>query len=318
MIIQQKSTSKSRTYTNLYLFIFLITVLLLQGCKEAPPSLDDNQGLDEHSKRSVKKESPRLTNYEQVLQRAYRHSIQLSEQVPGFGGFYLDKKGTRLVIRTTEQILPDRANVESEVRDYLKSNAPGIGKAVEGGIPSMVIEFEEADHQFKHLLNWRVQTVASVRNQKGVTLVSLSQKNNRIRIGIEEERFKNQIHGIIDTSEVPKDAITLSVTGSIIDDVSNHTLRDMIRPLTGGLENNLYSSTGTSLRGACTYGFNVYLNNNRYWITNSHCTRERFSVHGSDEYYQSSILDGSAAYVGFESHDPYLGIVIVAATVMLP
>lgn len=237
-----------------------------------------------------------------LMQRANRHFLHLAEKIPEFGGIYLEEKATRLVIRVTEPDKIDKANARQITRSYLSAEAPAAGSAVPGGVNAMEIILQDASFTFSELYEWRNKLNGSVFRIEGVTSIGLSQKNNKIRIGIEEREYKDRVYELIGEHDVPEEAVMVSVTGPYTH-LSGHALRDMHRPLVGGLQNIGYEN-GSPLHGGCTYSFNAYWQNDRHWLTNSHCTREMWSVNSSDQYYQSSDNDGSSAFIGYEVYDP--------------
>lgn len=98
----------------------------------------------------------------------------------------------------------------------------------------MEVTFEDADFRYTELQEWRDEINMPILNTEGVTFTSLSQANNAIRIGVEDERFESKVFEQISNYKVPDEAVKISVTGPVQDDISSHTLRDMYRPLVGG------------------------------------------------------------------------------------
>ena len=310
MIQKREITTRKDSHPFRYfvpvLCIIIAGAVMLHGCKDLSPTAEKDRVPDPQIElESLKSHAE---SAEEFIRQANRHFIHLAERVPGFGGIFLEDKGTRLVIRTTNVNTIDRASIENDVKVYLNTEAPIVGSAVEGGVPAMELRFKEANYEYNQLREWQDLIMEPMLDSEGVTLISLSQRQNKIRVGIEEERFENGISELAYVNEIPENAIEISVTGAIQDLRSNHSLRDIQRPLAGGLENNLYDSNGVRLRGACTYSFNAWWSPEgimtRHWLTNSHCTRMRWSVFSNDQYYQSSITDGSAGYIGYEVHDP--------------
>lgn len=200
----------------------------------------------------------------------------------------------------------DQQNVEQNVRDYLIEEVPGIENAMKYGLEEMEITFRDAEFEYAQLQNWRLEINESVLEIEGVTFISVSQSNNSIRVGIKDEQFEDRIYELANDYGIPEDAIKISVTGVISKDAGTESLqgddilRDKYRPLVGGLEISVYKNEF----GNCTFSFNAYKLDQRSWLTNSHCTRERWTVYSDDDYYQSSDLDGSDAYIGSEFQDP--------------
>ncbi|MEX2602099.1 MAG: hypothetical protein WD355_10650 [Balneolaceae bacterium] len=301
-----KNSSTKLIFKNIYFGLILIgfTTMLIYGCQDLPSTIIESESMDLENDRERFSSQPGVNFTNQFLQRANSHFFDLSELVPGFGGIYLEEKGTKIVIRTTESVDHRFQEIENDVRNYLENESPTIAREVDGGVQEMEIRFEEAEYEYLELFKWQDRILVPVLDSEGVISLSISHSQNRIKVGLEEERFRQHILEIVRSKSVSENAVTFSVTGHVINDRSHHTLRDLHRPLVGGLENNLYNSSGTILRGACTYGFNVWWSSERHWVTNSHCTREIWSVFSSDQYYQSSISDGSAGYVGSEAYDP--------------
>lgn len=117
-------------------------------------------------------------------------------------------------------------------------------------------------------------------------------ENNVYKIGIRIGASQKPFQELINKYAIPKAAVSFFDTTPV--KLSATTLRDYYRPLMGGLQ----ILNGNS--GLCTFGFNVKLNNEDRWITNSHCTNQ-YSSNDNTNFYQNTV--SSLNYIGTEYRD---------------
>ncbi len=279
----------------LYLVI-ISTMFLLLGCQESTLTTQTDLKFDEKFQSSP-------VTYNEFMQKINRPFLYLSDEIPGFGGIFLEDKGTVIVIRAKNIDKLDKADIQSKIRNYLAKEYPVVGSHLEGGVHAMRVRFEAANFEYIQLKKWHDQFLPIIINQDGVSFVSISNTDNKILIGVEGNKNKDSLLSILNNKGVPEQAFNVSVTGKV--QLESHTLRDYVRPLAGGLgweleTDNFFDIFGY---GRCTYGFNAMQGGVSYWVTNSHCTEQFWAVNSSTDYYQHSSSAGS--HIGNEAKDPY-------------
>src|SRR5699024_6702682 len=274
--------------------VLIFSSLLFVGCNDFNLSSKDETQPQINSDHLENLEPN--TNSTSFIQQANKHFIQLAEEIPEFGGIYLKDKGATIVVKLTQMEKVNKQDIKQNVKYYLSREVPVIAGSIQGGVDAMDISLEKATYRYSQLREWKNTINDPVLKTEGVTFTSLSQKDNKIHVGIKNVNSKNEISTIIENYKVPTGAVKVSVTGPIRADVRSNTtsnrqiqtttLRDMYRPLVGGLQIEGYDGLG-NIFSLCTYGFNATRRSGgRYWLTNSHCTGGMFSVNPSDEYYQ--------------------------------
>jgi len=142
--------------------------------------------------------------------------------------------------------------------------------------------------------------------------MDLDEYNNRIKIGVTDKKYISQIETALDQFPVPRQAVGIEVMGKVIIDSkpsnqqkylpntnklqSYQTLRDKVRPLTGGLDIDVYSGRELS---NCSMGIIAKWGSTDVMITAGHCTYKTGELN-KDAVGQSSLCD----IVGEEIFDP--------------
>jgi hypothetical protein len=146
-------------------------------------------------------------------------------------------------------------------------------------------------YAFADLANWhdRMVNVLAIR---GVVFTDIDERENRLRVGVEQADLVTAVRGEIDSLGVPQAAVKVE-QATPISFVS--TLRDRVRPLQGGLQINFSNYL-------CTLGFNAGRAGVDGFVTNSHCTDKQGGVEGTI-YHQPIASDGTNR-IGVETVDP--------------
>jgi hypothetical protein len=195
---------------------------------------------------------------------------RLAEEVPGFGGLYLDADGT------THVYLVDLSR-EREVQ--------GLGERV---------VVQQGDYDFGDLLAWKDELRPQLR-QRGVVFLDISERHNRLVLGVERtavEAFTAGLEKFLRGTRVPPEAVVVEVAEPI---VPLAQLTDGFRPVPGGVQ--IQNQNGSS----CTVGVNATRQGVRGFVTASHCTETRSVVEGTD-FFQTAV--GLFSHVGVETVDP--------------
>lgn len=196
----------------------------------------------------------------------------LSADVPGFGGLYLDDEG--------------RLNV------FLKDTR--LGSAFRTIDPD--VQVHQADFEFARLHEWRLASRAGVLAQEGAVFLDVDETRNRLRIGVDRAAGRTAMVGLakaLRAAGVPSDAVVFEQADPIHRVV---TLRDLIRPVPGGVQIRF----GNFL---CTLGFNAFRGGVSGFVTNSHCTSKQGGIGPGTDYFQP-LNQVAAEFIGIEEVDP--------------
>lgn len=190
-----------------------------------------------------------------------------AEEVPGFGGLYLDEDGV------THVYLQDLSR-EKEVQDL------GARVAVQQG-----------DYDFRDLFAWKDEVRPRLAD-RGAVYLDIDERRNRLVFGVEREaldEFDADLQKFLRDTHVPPEAVLVEVAEPI-DPLEK--LTDRIRPVPAGVQ----------LSGPCTVGINASRLGVKGFVTNSHCTATRSLVEGTP-FFQST--NGALNLVGHETVDPF-------------
>ncbi len=173
---------------------------------------------------------------------------QLAEQIPGFGGLYLDDRGT------THVYLQDLSQTD-DVQD--------LGETV---------EVHQGQYDFRDLFAWKA-VLRSQLGRDGAVMLDIDEARNRLLFGVEIDglvAFQADLEGVLRTAGIPAAAVLVEPTEPV---VFQEALRDTIRPVPGGVQ--------IQRSGHCTLGVNAVRFGVQGFVTASHCTSTIGSVKGS-------------------------------------
>lgn len=194
---------------------------------------------------------------------------QMAERVHGFGGLYLDERGT------THVYLQDVTRA---------GEMQGLGDRV---------VFQQGDYDFRDLQAWKDQ----VRPQlaaTGAVYLDIDERRNRLVFGVEREsvdRFTEELRRFLSGTRVPPEAVIVEAAEPI---EPMALLTDTTRPVPAGVQ--VTNSGG----GGCTLGANAVRAGVQGFITASHCTGIMGVVDGT-ALFQSTTAAGNQ--IGFETAD---------------
>ena len=199
---------------------------------------------------------------------------KVSVLAPGFGGMFLD--GDKLTVYLTNpgnEIAAERAIAAVFGPDR---------------IPAGGVQVLRAQYGFSQLKTWR-EKMGSLFDINGIVSTDIDETANRLKVGVEGTWAIPAVNHELKRLGIPNGAVNIVVAEPI---VSLVTLRDLVRPIEGGLQihfgNFLCSLSFTGVR-ASTAGFAVA----------SHCTNKQGGVE-STSYYQPL----SPNFIGTEIADP--------------
>lgn len=195
---------------------------------------------------------------------------QMAERVHGFGGLYLDERGT------THVYLQDVTRA---------GEMQGLGDRV---------VFQQGDYDFRDLRAWKDQVRPELAVE-GAVYLDIDERRNRLVFGVEREaidRFTEELQRFLGGTRVPPAAV-------IVEDAEPiqplELLTDKIRPVPAGVQ------ISTSAAGPCTLGTNAFRAGVKGFITASHCTATVGFVDGTT-FFQSTFAAGNQ--IGVEIVDP--------------
>lgn len=260
----------------------LAGLLLLAGCSDTLPPTGP----------SAPDPSASGAPLAQIYQRPHEARFQnLSREIPAFGGYFYDQNGDLVVYLTDPaQAAAARAAIapllaEKRLSAHQQPTAPDI-------------VVREARYTFLQLAAWRDRMTDEVLSLAGVVFTDLDEARNRLAVGLESEAARAEAERTLASLGIPLEAVVLEVAGPIIMEA---TLRDYIRPVEGGLQIQM-KTTGGTLLGTCTFGFNARWNNTDVFLTNSHCTEKLWASDWTYMYQPSASYD--SYYIGREDYDP--------------
>jgi len=195
---------------------------------------------------------------------------QLAEEVPGFGGLYLDTAGTTHVYLVDLSLAPQ---------------VQGLGERV---------VVQQGDYDFRDLVAWK-DAVRPQLAQRGAVYLDIDEQRNRLVFGVERaslDAFNSALPSFLRGARVPSAAVLVEAAEPI---VPAELLTDTIRPVPAGVQ--ITNANG----GICTLGVNATRQGVRGFVTASHCTAKRSAVEGT-VFFQSTI--GAFREVGTETADP--------------
>jgi hypothetical protein len=220
---------------------------------------------------------PLRSIHEYSVYPSERQSVEIARRVPGFGGYFIDDNGNIIAYLTD----PAR---EDALRPLLQPvlHATMGSRVAAAGAQILV---RPGVYDFLQLRGWRDRLTDPVLSTPGVAFLDLDERANRVVIGVHDDAARMTLEQVIETAFVPRDAVLVRSAGRNVFD-SGPTLRDLVRPVAGGLQNNFVTGNGEVPLIPCTIGFNADWNGQLVWLTNSHCTERERAVTSSTQYYQ--------------------------------
>jgi hypothetical protein len=221
---------------------------------------------------------PESPSFQPAIQGTTDDPISLARAIPGFGGFYLDDRGTPVVYLKNAA---ERGNAERALAPFLRAQ----------GLAASQLRVIPARYDWAQLERWFVQASTEVLAVPGGVFVDADEASNRILIGVERGAAA-RIREIVARLGVPAGAVVVQETEPFHLSV---TLRSKVRPVVGALQINFPGFL-------CTLGFNAIRSGQNSFITNSHCTKTQGGVEATP-YYQP-LQTTAPVKIGTEVSDP--------------
>ncbi len=267
----------------------LALLSLLCGCAEREPPQDS---------RPVPQE---MTLDEDLL--------KIAQQVPGFGGMYIDEDGVLNVYMLEEPadaaaMVERRAQLEKTLSAVYGADFLARGRlervdpdAEPTAAAPLTIKIVKGAYDIPQLADWR-RKADGVLAIDGVVFTDLDERSNRLKVGIAPGAARERVQAALKESGIPPDAVILEETKPIY---QHATLRSKVRPMPGGVQ--IEADTGVFAFKICTMGFNAIRAGVAGFVTNSHCTETQGGNQGTD-FHQPDDPLFSGNPVGDEIVDP--------------
>jgi len=186
----------------------------------------------------------------------------LDRQVPGFGGFFLDRDGSPTIYMTRGS---DRGKAERALEKLLSTR---------GGPAALRVR--EAKHTWKDLERWQQDVTGAAFDGAGAVFVDNDETSNSVRVGVEDVGSMGRIRAAAAQLGVPDDALIIERAEPI---VQLATLQNVVdRPVRAGVQINFPGFL-------CSVGFNATSGGQASFVTASHCTNTQGGVE-STPYWQ--------------------------------
>jgi hypothetical protein len=139
-------------------------------------------------------ETGRMERYDDLL-------VRVEQQVPGFGGMFVDRKGRLAVyLLDTSQLAAARAAIEAVL---------GADSVPAAGVRAL-----QGQYLVSQLKAWS-EMAAVVLELPGVTAVDLDEARNRVAIGVEHKGRTRAVERALSAIAIPRQAVTIQVTQEI-------------------------------------------------------------------------------------------------------
>lgn len=242
--------------------------LALGACQDQPgPTSVDSRALSANAARSA--------------QGAELPSADaLDRQIPGFGGFFLDRDGAPTVYLARGA---SRAPVDRALGAYVAAR----------GLSTAAIRVRDAQYGWQQLQRWQDAATQGAFDIPGTVFVDNDETSNRVLVGVENVGSAGQVRAAVARLGVPDDAVVVDQVQPIVLVASLQNVRD--RPVRAGVQINFPGYL-------CSVGFNAESGGQASFITASHCTSKQGGVENTPYYQPLQSVDGTV--IAREVADP--------------
>ncbi len=241
--------------------------LTLAACQDnSNPTAPDNGPL---SARAQGAQAPGLPS-----------AAEFARQVPGFGGYFLNKDGTPTVYLTHGA---SRAPAERMLGGYLAGR----------GLSNAAVRVVEGRYGWKQLERWQEGATVEALAVPGAVFVDNDETSNRVRIGVENQGAIGQVRAAVARSGIPDEAVIVERVDPI---VQVATLQNVVdRPVRAGVQINFPGFL-------CSVGFNATSGGVKSFVTASHCTNKQGGVENTP--YWQPLQTTAPTQIATEVADP--------------
>ncbi|MEJ7809609.1 MAG: hypothetical protein WKG32_04245 [Gemmatimonadaceae bacterium] len=218
--------------------------------------------------------------------------LRMAKETPGFGGMYYDNSGRLHIFMKKSQ---RGATTPSALAGKLRARGLSLSLANNAAV-------EDGDYDFAELAEWHDRLSPAVLAMPGVAYTDISERQNRIRIGITRQASPASVDAEIAAEGIPRQAVLVDFVEPVRQVV---TLRERVRPVAGGLQ--ILFPLSPTVGGICTLGFNARRPTapTNFFLTASHCSLVQGAL-DSTFYFQPS-RSVPETWIGVEAVDPPFG-----------
>ncbi|MEM6796081.1 MAG: PKD domain-containing protein [Acidobacteriota bacterium] len=193
---------------------------------------------------------------------------EMADEMPGFGGWYMDEDGRMNAFMTDTSSRHARALQAEDV-------------AVKSG-----------QYNFRQLLTWKRALRNEVLSRPGVLSLDIDESRNRIVVGIQEGTGKAAVQELLAELDLPNESVLIEKAEPMR--FATSTLRTYDRYRKGGLQIQYVAGFNTF---NCTLGFIAYHQgtispppgySNRGLVTASHCSSNQGAVDGTGFHHPTT------------------------------
>jgi hypothetical protein len=256
----------------------LLTVIVSAACADQAAPTSPAVGLAASSSAQVAtSEAP--------------EQLAVAQQVPGFGGYFIDESGAPTVYLTDPGRRPE---AEAALAGFLASF----------GWTSADLRVRQARYDYQQLDTWYRAAWPIALAVSGAVSTDLDEGRNRLRFTGVNGSAVSGIVSALSGLGIPSDAMVVEVRGPVRQEVG---LRDKVRPPSGGFQLQFFVSPASPLIYLCTLGFNAIQDGVNSFITNSHCSNVQGGITVRTDYYQAvrgGLIPDPNNFLAFEVEDP--------------
>ncbi len=205
---------------------------------------------------------------------------EISQQVPGFGGYFLDADGIPTLYLTAGS---DQAPAQGAFETYLA----GLG------LPATEVRVIDGQYGWQDLEDLQLAATASAFDVEGTVLVDNDETTNRVRIGVDSAASEARVRAAMAKLGVRADAILVEQVDPIYQVATLQAIVD--RPVRAGVQINFPGFL-------CSVGFNATSGGVRSFITASHCTTTQGGVENTPYFQPLQSVNGTQ--IATEVSDP--------------
>jgi hypothetical protein len=227
--------------------------------------------------------------------------VGIAQQLPGFGGYYLDGLGDLNVYLTDLSREPDARALLADVA----RNRPTRWQQPWALTAEIIVH--AGDFDFLQLDDFRTRLGRDIATIPGIQFDDSDESINRVVIGVTSEEARQRVLARLSPLGVPENAVVVKVVpaGSLATTVDDPFLPAL--PLRGGIKIGYIGADGG--QKSCTLGANVWYSNPTNGIpvgtpgfyTASHCSKVQGFTEGMDTLYSQG-----GTQIGHEMFDPPL------------
>lgn len=232
---------------------------------------------------------------------------EIADRIDGFAGYYVELKNpealeinisdieyalemTKGMTHVIHMTNPDAFTPSLQTELIQALSQVYNMDSVMSGTTELIIR--PAKYNIRQLQDW----LRNIRDHDKMNSLRIDEKNNRIEVRVSTSEYIGIIHSQLIRSGIPEDALSVIIKEPV--KLNSNSITDYYRPVIGGLEiNRVVSPSPTLSLNNCTIGFTALINDNPYFVTNSHCSEEPFNTDSGVMYqvYPSAI--------GYEYYD---------------